>query len=176
MSVNMKPPETGVGSLGDLASTLQLTHPSRLRWAIPLGVGGTPGAWAGFSAGWEAVWSHVFRTASRLQPPLLCPVGGTPRSQWSICPRCRAVTGLLPRLAWICLLVPPQLICSCGQGTSTWVSTEARLLGLCKRTSAPPSACLSSKENGSGLNQYQRLKFSRLWSEGTTSNHLPSSF
>jgi len=70
----------------------------------------------------------------------------------------------------------PSSSAAADRGASTWVSTEAGLLGLCKRMSAPPSACLSSKENGSGLNQYQRLKISRLWSEGTTSNHLPSSF
>lgn len=144
--------------------------------ASSLGVGSTSGAWAGFSSGREAIWSHVLLAASRLHPHLLCSVEGTPRSQWSICPHCGAIGGLLP--CWpgsVCRHLPSPSAAA-DRVASTWMSTEAGLLGLCKRVSAPPSACLSSKENGSGLNQYQRLKFSRLWSEGTTSNHLPSSF
>lgn len=73
---------------------------------------GHPGSLRGFllSSGWEAGWSHLPLTASRLKSSLLCPVGGTLRSQLSICPCSGAVKRLLALQAWICPLLPPQLI------------------------------------------------------------------
>lgn len=155
-----------------MGCTLQLIHPGRPMRGHPSQGWGHPGSLRGFllSSGWEASWSHLPLTASRLKSSLLGPVGGTRWSQSSICP-CSGAVKVAACPAGLDLSSSSSFA---DRVASTWIRTQARLLGLCKRMSAPPSACLVSRENGSGLNQQPKLKFSRLWSERTTSNHAQS--
>ena len=172
----MKPPDPLVSSPGGLGCTLQLIHPGKPSRSQPL--------WG---------WGHP-RTLSRLVlwlgSLLVTPVPNsfsTKTISAVLCGRNSEVSvehlttfwGLQRASSLAGLDVPAGTSPAHLHPRTRWFPPGwARRPGcsVCKRMSAPPSVCLVSKENGSGLNQYQRLKFSRLWSEGTTSNHLQSSF